>query len=79
MREALEMTAHKTARILTGEPSEPDHWLDKAGYYTLVANCLSGPPVPVPVPAVAPDLESEMATLISSSGSGVFAEAQVIE
>ena len=53
--------------------------LQPKSYYTLVANCLSGPPVPVPVRAVAPDLESEMATLISSSGSGVFAEAQVIE
>lgn len=35
-REALEHDATKTARILCGNPREPDHWLDKAGYAHLV-------------------------------------------
>ena len=36
--EALEMIAHKIARILNGNPNVHDHWHDIAGYATLVAN-----------------------------------------
>jgi hypothetical protein len=36
-REGLEMIAHKVARILSGNPDEPDHWDDIAGY----AKCVS--------------------------------------
>ena len=39
-REALEMIAHKIARILNGDPNYPDNWIDVAGYATLVANRL---------------------------------------
>jgi len=39
-REALEMIAHKIARILNGNPNTHDHWHDIAGYATLVANRL---------------------------------------
>jgi hypothetical protein len=39
-REALEMIAHKIARILNGDPSYADNWIDIAGYATLVANRL---------------------------------------
>jgi hypothetical protein len=39
-REALEMVAHKIARILGGDPNYIDNWLDIAGYATLVANRL---------------------------------------
>lgn len=35
-REALDMIFSKIARILCGDPSNPDHWLDIAGYSTLV-------------------------------------------
>lgn len=35
-REALDMIMHKTARILNGDPDEPDHWHDIAGYSELV-------------------------------------------
>lgn len=35
--EALEMIAHKIARILNGNPNFNDHWFDGAGYFTLVA------------------------------------------
>jgi len=35
-REALDMIFSKVARILCGDPSNPDHWLDIAGYSTLV-------------------------------------------
>jgi hypothetical protein len=31
-REAMEMKAVKDARILCGNPNEPDHWKDSAGY-----------------------------------------------
>ena len=39
-REALEMVAHKIARILNGDPTYVDNWIDIAGYATLVANRL---------------------------------------
>ena len=38
--EALEMIAHKIARILNGNPNHADHWHDIAGYATLVENNL---------------------------------------
>jgi len=34
--EALDMIASKIARILHGNPNEPDHWLDIEGYARLV-------------------------------------------
>lgn len=42
MKEALEMVAHKIARILNGDPSYDDSWIDIAGYVQLVANELKG-------------------------------------
>jgi hypothetical protein len=39
-REALEMIAHKIARILNGDPDYADNWVDLGGYPTLVANRL---------------------------------------
>lgn len=39
-REALEMVQHKVARILNGDPSYDDNWVDIAGYSTLVAQRL---------------------------------------
>ena len=36
-KEALEMIAHKIGRILHGNPHEPDHWRDIAGYAALAA------------------------------------------
>jgi len=41
-REALEMIAHKQARILNGDPDYADSWRDIAGYATLVADRLEG-------------------------------------
>ncbi len=41
-REALEMIAHKIARILNGDPNYADSWRDIAGYATLVADRLEG-------------------------------------
>jgi hypothetical protein len=35
-REALEMIATKTARILAGDPSALEHWEDIAGYAKLI-------------------------------------------
>lgn len=40
-KEGLEMVAHKMARILVGDPNEPDHWHDIAGYATLNHNLLT--------------------------------------
>jgi hypothetical protein len=41
MIEALEMIAHKIARICNGDPRWADSWSDVAGYATLVARRLS--------------------------------------
>lgn len=35
-RQVLEMDIHKTGRILYGEHSFKDHWLDKQGYVQLI-------------------------------------------
>lgn len=40
-REALDMIAHKIARIVNGDPDYADSWVDIAGYATLVANRLT--------------------------------------
>ena len=61
--EALEMIASKIGRILSGNPNEPDHWRDIAGYATLALNACSAasggptgpragcsPATPAPVP-----------------------------
>jgi hypothetical protein len=37
-REALSIIAHKIGRILVGNPNFHDHWIDIAGYATLVAD-----------------------------------------
>jgi hypothetical protein len=39
-REALEMLAHKTGRILNGDPEYHDSWHDIIGYTKLVADTL---------------------------------------
>ena len=36
MLEAADMILHKLARAAAGDPWEPDHWADIAGYATLV-------------------------------------------
>ena len=41
-REALQMIAHKIARILNGDPNYVDSWVDIAGYAQLVADRLKG-------------------------------------
>ena len=38
--EALDNIAQKMARIICGNPNEPDHWRDIAGYATLIVNDL---------------------------------------
>lgn len=40
MKEALEMTAHKIARILNGDPFYKDSWHDIVGYATLIDETL---------------------------------------
>ncbi len=40
--EALEMIVHKIGRIVNGNPDVVDHWVDIAGYATLVADRLEG-------------------------------------
>ena len=36
--EALDNIAQKMARIVCGNPNEPDHWRDIAGYALLIVN-----------------------------------------
>lgn len=40
MQEAIDMICHKLGRIVAGNPRHGDHWLDVAGYATLVADRL---------------------------------------
>lgn len=40
--EALEMIVHKIGRIVNGDPDVTDHWIDIAGYATLIADRLQG-------------------------------------
>jgi len=40
--EALEMIVHKIGRIVNGDPDVVDHWVDIAGYATLVSDRLEG-------------------------------------
>ena len=40
--EALEMIVHKIGRIVNGDPNVTDHWVDIAGYATLIAERLEG-------------------------------------
>jgi hypothetical protein len=40
-QEALDMIAHKIARILNGDPNYADSWVDIAGYAQLVADRLN--------------------------------------
>jgi hypothetical protein len=39
-REAVDMICHKLGRITSGNPNIADHWVDIAGYATLVADQL---------------------------------------
>ena len=41
-REAVDMIIHKLGRIINGNPDKVDHWVDIAGYATLVADRLEG-------------------------------------
>jgi hypothetical protein len=41
-KEVLDANIGKDSRILSGNPNEPDHWRDKAGYSTLGFNWLTG-------------------------------------
>lgn len=41
MKLGIFMILHKLARVFCGNPKEVDHWLDIAGYATLVINSLS--------------------------------------
>lgn len=41
-RESIDMIIHKLGRIINGNPDKVDHWVDIAGYATLVAERLEG-------------------------------------
>ena len=41
-KEALDYNIGKDSRILSGNPNEPDHWRDKAGYSTLAEHWILG-------------------------------------
>lgn len=54
-REFLDMDAHKVGRILAGDPTHSDHYLDVAGYATLCVQELEGQaPVATPSPYAEP-------------------------
>jgi hypothetical protein len=64
-RESLEMDARKLGRILAGDPGFVDHWIDRAGYATLVAKGLQASLTPATAIGVAIDLAR-----VSVSGDG---------
>lgn len=39
-KEALDMIASKIGRVVCGDPNEKDHWVDIAGYATLIGRTL---------------------------------------
>ena len=43
-RESIDMICVKISRIVSGNPNEPDHWKDIAGYATLVLKELENDP-----------------------------------
>lgn len=47
-KEALEMIAHKIARVIAGNPEHVDSWADIAGYAVLIQKELEGAPVDTP-------------------------------
>lgn len=40
-RESVDMIIVKLSRIMAGNSSEPDHWIDIAGYATMIHNLLT--------------------------------------
>lgn len=67
-REALDMICHKMGRILSGNPNEPDHWHDIAGYATLVENILkTGKSHPSPEELAAATLKGTKSEVISNN------------
>lgn len=52
-RHAIYMISHKVARILAGDPNEPDHWLDIEGYAKCVSDRLASPVHPYELDAYA--------------------------
>lgn len=46
-RESLDMIATKLARILNGNPNEPDHWNDIAGYAKLAIDPIFNQPTQI--------------------------------
>jgi hypothetical protein len=57
-KEALEMIAHKIARVIAGNPEHVDSWADIAGYAVLIQKELEGTPVDAPTPPAAPTVEA---------------------
>lgn len=56
--ESLDMIASKIARILTGNPNEPDHWRDIMGYCQLVLDSLEPTVSKMHLKIKTPDQES---------------------
>lgn len=50
--EALDYTAGKIGRICSGNPNEPDHWRDIAGFATLVADRLPSVQIETTTPCI---------------------------
>ena len=46
MREALDMIAHKIARIIAGNPNDIDSWADLSGYPELIVRELQNKTIP---------------------------------
>lgn len=70
--EALNMIAHKLARITNGDPHYDDSWRDIAGYAQLVANRLARDAAePKPEPKAEPKVEVQVHSFTVGDGDEV--------
>ena len=51
---ALDMFMNKVSRIVMGNPNEPDHWIDIAGYSMLVVEDMKQSGSPTQEPSIPP-------------------------
>lgn len=66
MKATLLMQANKQARILAGDPNEPDHWLDIEGYTTLTKDRLPKVPALVnPTPFADATMETDLHQIVA--------------
>jgi len=70
-RDAIEMICVKLGRILTGNPDEPDHWLDIQGYARLTWERLPAPTSGVLLTDPAPEVNVNVSSDVIAGSAAV--------